>query len=331
MRLVVPLSDYRNYERLINVGADDFYAGFVPFEWINKYGTVNPMNRREYMLTSSQICSMDAILILSKYVKYYGIKVKIVINSHYYLEDQYPIVLDIIEKLVNLGFEEFVIADLFLINLIKKNKIVCKIHVSGEMETLNHYMINYLHSYNITRIVFPRKITIDDMQKCIAYNHSNIKEYEAFILNSLCRYSGGYCNSIHCDNLPATCAIPREAQPYTSEDNTYIEITKKINAQLLKNSMQNMIYHSSKVEKKHILGRTGCGICRIKKLGEIGITHLKIVGRGYDIDKLSYDVKCMSEIIKLSYELSEEEFISHVKSQYINHNCLKCYYPVKDE
>lgn len=35
-------------------------------------------------------------------------------------------------------------------------------------------------------------------------------EYEAFILNELCHFSGAFCNSLHCDELTHLCRVPYE-------------------------------------------------------------------------------------------------------------------------
>ena len=34
-------------------------------------------------------------------------------------------------------------------------------------------------------------------------------EYEAFILNELCYYCGGFCNAFHCDELLRICRLPK--------------------------------------------------------------------------------------------------------------------------
>ena len=45
------------------------------------------------------------------------------------------------------------------------------------------------------------------MKSCISNLKKNI-EYEAFVLNELCHFSGGFCNSLHCDELGHLCRVP---------------------------------------------------------------------------------------------------------------------------
>ena len=325
--LVVPLSDVDYYERLVESGADEFYVGFLPMAWLEKYGISKPINRREYMFGNSNICSYAAMEILAQYVKYYGKKIKIALNSHFYEGEQYEYIMDYIEKLSNLGFDEFIIADPCLLHLLKKYNINCKIHLSGEMETLNHYTIEFFHKNNIKRIVFPRKISLEDMSCCIA-NETNVYEYEAFVLNALCSYSGGFCNSIHCDEMPATCGILKTIKMFNENDNEYSVDVERANRKIVNDALKKMIINDSKVQRTHVFGASGCGICSIKSLEEIGITHLKIVGRGYSIDKLVHDVKTLKEIIKLSYGTSQLTFQTLVQNKYLYNKCSKCYYHI---
>ena len=35
-------------------------------------------------------------------------------------------------------------------------------------------------------------------------------EFEAFVLNRLCQFTGAFCNSLHCDELGHLCRVPYE-------------------------------------------------------------------------------------------------------------------------
>lgn len=327
MKLVVPLSNVEQFEMLKQHGADEFYVGFMPYEWLEKYRTVQSLNRREYMFTGSNICTFDSMITLSKMASYYQTKVKITLNSHFYVDEQYDFILSYIEKLMTVGFDEFIIADLWLAVLLKEKGIPCKIHFSGEIETLNHDAIDLYGNYQIRRVVFPRKISLEDMRACIANNKLNGIEYEAFVLNSLCRYSGGFCNSIHCDNMPAVCGIPHSVHRYSEDDPEFQNVADRINKKMASDRIKNEIIHTGSIKRKHKFGSSGCGVCKIKALQNIGVTHLKIVGRGYGTSKLVSDVKMLSEIMRLLPEKSEEDFAACVRDTYIHNQCTKCYYP----
>ena len=45
MKITVGLGSIDEYERFVQAGADEFFCGYVPFSWAEKYGTVMPLNR----------------------------------------------------------------------------------------------------------------------------------------------------------------------------------------------------------------------------------------------------------------------------------------------
>ena len=47
-----------------------------------------------------------------------------------------------------------------------------------------------------------------------------------------------------------------------------------------------------------ILGESGCGLCALYDLGQAGITHLKIVGRGNHPDRMVEDIRAMKDVYK---------------------------------
>ena len=49
MKITAGLGSVEEYERFVRAGADEFFSGYVPYEWAKKYGTVMPLNRREVL------------------------------------------------------------------------------------------------------------------------------------------------------------------------------------------------------------------------------------------------------------------------------------------
>ena len=49
MKITAGLGSADEYIRFVEAGADEFFSGFVPYSWTEKYGTVMPLNRREVL------------------------------------------------------------------------------------------------------------------------------------------------------------------------------------------------------------------------------------------------------------------------------------------
>ena len=110
MKITVGLGSIDEYERFVQAGADEFFCGYVPFSWAEKYGTVMPLNRREVLCYNVQLGAYSELEILSRMVKKYKKPVHLTFNSLYYIPEQYPEIGDIIEKCMEIGFRSYIIA-----------------------------------------------------------------------------------------------------------------------------------------------------------------------------------------------------------------------------
>lgn len=283
MKIVAGLGSIDDYIALAKAGADEVFCGYVPYEWNKKYGTLFPLNRREVLYYNVNIGSLEDMKILKKMEEKYKVKVNITFNYLYYLEEQYEIIAKLISELIDIGFTDFIIADIALILYLEEKNIKCNIHLSGECAEINSLSIDFFNQFsNINRYIFHRKNSILDMKSCILNNKRKM-EYEAFILNEKCHYTGAFCSSFHCDELAHLCKVSYKLGKINEEVKDFNEVDKKIK-----------LYYSEDIEEYKdydLLGSTGCGLCSLKKLKEAGVTHLKVVGRGNSIDFMERDVK----------------------------------------
>lgn len=326
IKIVTPLTNIDNVKILASAGADEFYCGFLPYEWLEKYNNSLPINRRE-ILFNCNITSYDTLKVLAKMSNYYGKNVKITFNSHYYLKEQYPVLGDIISKLIDLGFNTFIIADLSLIMYIREQGLKANIHLSGEAGPLNRLSTNFYNQFDIERYVFPLKTTIDDMRSVIA-NNKKQTQYEAFMLSASCPFSGEYCNSIHCDELGNGCTLPYRTRRIQKEDNQFRNIYLGLKGM---NKLKGLLITmpSRDITPRYSLGETGCGLCKIRELIDIGITHLKVNGRGVDVNFIAQEVENLKKAIGLAYEeLDAKKYEELIKRQFYPNGCPeRCTYP----
>lgn len=320
MKIVTPLTNVDCYEPLMEAGADEFYCGIVPYEWLKKYNNTMPINRREFIYTGN-ICNMSSMEILKKKVDRYNIPVKITFNYLFYHEEQYELILDIMNQLIDIGFNTFIIADVALIIYLRQNGVKCDIHLSGEAAENNELTINFLNQFDISRYVFTRKNRLEDMKACISGCNKIGLEFEAFIVNGLCTYSSSYCNTHHCEELSSACFIPYDivSSDKKSKFRSALRIIK------ISNTVGTRDFDNSINDR---FGATGCGICRIRDLYNMGVTHLKVVGRGSSLDTLVNDVKNTKKIINEALQSNNNDFSSYVIEKYRNNKCpAACLYP----
>lgn len=324
MKIVAGLGSIDEYETFVKAGADEFFCGYVPFSWAEKYGVIHPLNRREVLFYNVQIGSMSELQILKKMVDYYGKPVELTFNSLYYTWEQYPVIAEIIIQCMAAGFENFIIADPALMLYLRQQKINCGIHLSGETAEVNRGMLEQMLPFGIRRVIFHRKNSLEDMQSCIKeadFPH----EYEAFILNELCHFSGAFCNSLHCDELTHLCRVPYELGNLHKKEET--------------DAAQKDVAETDRIQGKegkglpldedgYLTGSTGCGLCALYRMKQVGITHLKLVGRGNYTDFMEKDIRQLRKALDILEKSDNElQYQREMKASLFPDGCSQnCYY-----
>lgn len=343
MKIVAGLGSIDEYETFVKAGADEFFCGYVPFSWAEKYGVIHPLNRREVLFYNVQIGSMSELQILKKMVDYYGKPVELTFNSIYYTGEQYPVIAEIITQCMAAGFENFIIADPALMLYLRQQKINCGIHLSGETAEVNRGMLEQMLPFGIRRVIFHRKNSLEDMQSCIKFVNDkkinykcdmkeNIEEkymfpdeYEAFILNELCHFSGAFCNSLHCDELTHLCRVPYELGKLHKKEET--------------DAAQKDVAETDRIQGKegkglpldedgYLTGSTGCGLCALYRMKQVGITHLKLVGRGNYTDFMEKDIRQLRKALDILEKSDNElQYQREMKASLFPDGCSQnCYY-----
>lgn len=347
MKITAGLGSIDEYERFVHAGADEFFCGYVPYEWTKKYGTVMPLNRREVLSYNVQIGSFSEMEILAAMVKEYGKPVHLTFNSLYYIPEQYPEIAEIIKKCMEIGFCSYIIADPALILYLRKQHIDCEIHLSGETAEVNTGMVDFFQQMKLKRVIFHRKNTIEDMKSVITHvrmqnvggtegerdvrlSQSGL-EFEAFALNELCQFTGAFCNSLHCDEMGYLCHVPYQltCMKNAQGGNDYITCSKAASAREdIPGQETSPVETYAEDDVGYLLGESGCGLCALYRLEKAGITHLKLVGRGNYTDFMEKDIRNLRKTLDiLEASKTEKDYINSAKKTLFPHGCSgNCYY-----
>lgn len=335
MKITAGLGSIDEYERFVRTGADEFFCGYVPFFWAEKYGTVMPLNRREVLCYNVQLGAYSELEILSRMVEKYKKPVHLTFNSLYYLPEQYPEIASIIERCMKLGFQSYIIADPALLVYLKKIGIFCEIHLSGETGEVNSQMVKAFQRFPLKRVIFHRKNTFADMQSVIAEQRANERkngispemgmEFEAFVLNEMCQFTGAFCNSLHCDEMGYLCRVPYWLGTVHEKDSVP-ENMKRLQEETWEKETDPSAYD----EDGYLCGENGCGLCALYQLKKVGITHLKLVGRGNYTEHMEKDIRNLRKALDiLDAAEDERDFQCTIKRTLFPNGCSgQCYYPM---
>lgn len=347
MKITAGLGSVDEYERFVHAGADEFFCGYVPYEWTKKYGTIMPLNRREVLSYNVQVGSFSEMEILAAMVKKYEKPVHLTFNALYYIPEQYPEIAEIIKHCMEIGFKSYIIADPALILYLRKQQIGCEIHLSGETAEVNTGMVDLFQQMKLKRVIFHRKNTIEDMKSVITHvrmqdvgctedkrdvrpSQSSL-EFEAFALNELCQFTGAFCNSLHCDEMGYLCRVPYQLTCIKNgqQGNDYIMCSKAASDRDdIPGQEASSVETPAEDESGYLLGASGCGLCALYRLKKAGITHLKLVGRGNYTDFMEKDIRNLRNALDiLDMSKTEKDYISSMKSTLFSRGCSRnCYY-----
>jgi collagenase-like PrtC family protease len=316
IKILAPVDRVEEVEKVIEAGADELYCGVLSRDWIQKY-TLASLNRRP-----APACNFKSFEDLRKCIEIahsHGVPVALTINEHYYVKEQYPLLLRYFEDAVNAGVDSFIISDLGILMTLQKMNVGVKIHISTGGTTFNSETVKFYQDLGASRVQLDRHLTIEEIKE-ICKETVNI-EMGVFILNSRCANIDGFCTFLHffsSDPLYTNaCMLPYEVYVESPEDDE-----RKIVAGVRQKVWQRF----------HIDDRP-CGACALHDFNEMGLSYVKIVGRGNSTSKKILDVNFINTLRSfLGGKSSKREFQNMARKLYssiFGRPCriIMCYYP----
>lgn len=336
MKIVAGLGSLDAFDAYVDAGADELFAGFIPAEWLERYGVAAPLNRREVLLYPTQIASMADMRTLSRLSREANVPVSLTFNATFYAPEQYEAIRRLIDSLLDIGFSRFILADPALLLYLRRAGCRARVHLSGEMGAFNVPALSLLDGPDVSRFILHRKTGLDEMAK-IARAFPE-RELEAFVLNERCCYTGALCNSLHADELPHLCRVSGEignvydapASPalpsdlFRSADAPHT--APCTGTSCYANEPCGAEFPSDASPDPDALGASGCGLCALPALRHAGVTHLKLVGRGNRPERMVRDIRAL----KTALSLCESDFPAEMKRRLFPNGCAgACYYRIE--
>jgi len=312
MKIVAGLGSADDYLDYAAAGADELFAGYVPPEWQCVQGHA-ALNRREVSCSNVQLGSESELELLQALVKKTGVPVTLAFNGIHIRPDEAREVTKILQRCAQLGYRSFIVAQPPLFLWVREHPLPeeCSLQVSGEFGEMNRIVWRYLARNGAKRLIFRRGLSTAEMAGLIR-SVPEEREYEAFVLNEKCHFTGAFCNSLHCDELPPMCREPYHLAGYDDSSRTLPSPA------------------AAQRDTDCELGKGGCGMCALWRLRESGVTHLKVVGRGAGSDDMLRDIRSLkSALCILEDSHSEEEYLRRMRVSLFPDGCSgNCYYSI---
>jgi putative protease len=240
--LLLPVGNYDMCLAAIHHGADAVYMG-VPY--FNARGRTTDFSFEE-LKEMIDLCHL------------YGVRVNLAFNVVIF-ENEFPKVIELLQKILPMGPDAFIVQDLGLAQLIRKMAPHQRIHASTQMTVTNADAIKLLEDLKIDRFVLGRENSISEMK---LIREQTDKELEVFVHGALCVAYSGQCFTS--ESIGGRSANRGQcAQSCRLEYELWVDDRKQ--------DMGNKKYL---VSPKDLLG-----IEEVPQLKELGINSFKVEGR----------------------------------------------------
>ncbi len=240
--LLLPVANMAMCLAAIHHGADAVYFG-VPF--FNARGRTTDFTLEE-LKELIDLCHL------------YGVKTNLAFNVVIF-QNEYPKVIEMLEQVLPMGPDAFIVQDLGLASLIRKMAPNQRIHASTQMTVTNPDAIKFVDDLSIDRFVLGRENSLSEIK---LIREQTDKELEVFVHGALCVAYSGQCFTS--ESLGGRSANRGQcAQSCRLEYELYVDDKKK-----------------EMGDKKYLVSpKDLMGISEVKELSEIGVHSFKIEGR----------------------------------------------------
>lgn len=310
MKIQMPFRPGADVETMVESGANEVYMGYISEEWNLRFGHERDLNRMYGFGGQANFSNFGDARYTMGLCKKQNLTVFVTLNAMSYSNEETDFVLKECENIENAGFDGLILGDPGLI------KIACEtgynVIVSTIATVYNSESAAYYKDLGARRIVFPRDLTLKEMANII---DSVPMEYEAFIMQSGCRYGDGFCT---CDHGPEAYTI---CSTLHSRKKEWLVPSNDLETVQNNNYLFDNVYH-----------KEACGLCAIYQMKKIGVNILKIAGRSNSKNGNIQCCKLVKDNIKIAEECSSQREYQEKMIKPHNHeeicNGLNCYYSV---
>ena len=174
--ILSPAGDIESIKAAFAAGADAVYFGLPFFN----------ARQRAKNIDTKQLPSIVAE------AKLRGIKLYLTLNT-LITEEEIPSVLDVIDTAMISGIKDFIIQDMGILYIFRKNYPMAEIHISTQATTHTKGQILFLSGCGAARVNLARELSLSEIKEVTALAHKNNVETEVFVHGSFCISYSGQC------------------------------------------------------------------------------------------------------------------------------------------
>lgn len=181
-------------KNLVDWGATEFFTGYNPPYWYEKFGfEVSPNGR---FAEHEQITDFETLKQIVFEVHKHNLEIFINLNAWYYTDETFPLIKQMIEEFQEVWVDGIICWNVGILEYLKSINYSWKINISTIMALYNTESIKFfLENYKINKIILSREVTLKEIERLV--NSFPETKFEVFWEWDFCRYNNWLCFAEH--------------------------------------------------------------------------------------------------------------------------------------
>ncbi|MCD5380652.1 U32 family peptidase, partial [Candidatus Gracilibacteria bacterium] len=189
---------------LVESGAGEFFTGYNPPYWSDKFGfEVSPNGR---FAEHEQITNIETLKEIVEEVQGHGLELFVNLNAWYYTDETFPIIQKMVEEFIEIGVDGIICGNISILEYLKEINYAGKINISTILAAYNSEAIKfYLDNYKINKVILSREVTLNEIENLVKEFPEVL--FEVFGEGDFCRYNNGLCYAEHKYGARDICTV----------------------------------------------------------------------------------------------------------------------------
>lgn len=255
MNLMCPVSNVHAAKTFVNIGAKEIYVGVDCDDYGLNNVTFTGRTKKLCNGESVQLKNFDELREVVAICHEKGVIVNFTANVRNLSEELADEYLAYVDEAVKCGIDTLIVGSILGL-LLLQNKYDIPLHSSTFFYPFNKYNVDFFNELNVKRIILPTALSIKEIETIINYIKEKEYNMEVEVFGHFgCSNINGRCNIFN--NPPSICRgkfeVRNENGDILNDNYSLIDAGKD------------------------------CTMCSLRELKRIGVTSLKIMGRGLSL------------------------------------------------
>ncbi len=260
MLILSPVDRASEAPALIDAGAEELYAGYVPAFWTDAFGPVVSCNRRSF--EEASVASLDELDAVVRAAALRDVALHVAVNAAPIPDGMVPRMVALAADLAQRGVRGVIVSDLALLRALGAARFRrFAVHASTLFSAFNGATVAFLRRAGADRVVLARELAVAEIEALVASSLST--PLVVIGLRGRCPNIEGFCTHLHDDPERSWPCELRYAKEWLGDGDAVPE------------GIREAIARHEGVDRRY-----SCGLCAVPLLERAGVHAVKVVGRG---------------------------------------------------